>query len=86
MMRARKQRMNAGGYVGGVYFGHVPGTAIYEVDTDRGGYTVRATSRRRALYAVWRVEANRTRTHRIKCHGCGSVWCEDPSCAASKGA
>lgn len=89
MVTARKQRMDAGGYVDGRYFGHVPGTAIYEVEGDIRWFTaVRATSRKAAMDAVARLERNATRqdgTAIDPCRACGSAWCVDPSCQASKG-
>lgn len=89
MTTARKRRMDAGGYVGGRYFGHVPGTAIYEVEGRiRWFSAVRATSRKAAMDAVARLERNGTRAEGTPiepCPACGSAWCVDPSCAASKG-
>ena len=56
MVTARKQRMDAGGYVDGRYFGHVPGTAIYAVVTYDGQDMVRARCRADAIASVMRIQ------------------------------
>lgn len=89
-IRARKTRMDRDGYVNGQYYGFHP-NAIYDVTTDTSSYMVRARSRDAAVASVARIEENKRRglgghgTRFVRCAGCQSVFCVDPSCQAQEG-
>ena len=96
-IRARKSRMDRDGYVDGQYYGDHPTNAIYDVTTGTSSYMVRARSRDAAIASVARIEENKRRsliittrgighdTRFIRCAGCQSVFCGDPSCQAQGG-
>lgn len=96
-IRARRARMDRDGYVDGQYYGDHPTNAIFDVTTDTSSYMVRARSRDAAIISVARVEENKRRaaalkhaplgpsTRFIRCAGCQSAFCGDPSCQAQAG-